>query len=219
MKKPLPDYYAILGISKTASEEEIKKAYRDLCKTHHPDKGGDPEKMKEINISYDILSNPEKRKQYDDPLTDPQFNPFDQGSNPFNFNGNPFGGINLEDILGNLHGFRFETNFGNQHRTMMLHQQIVVPFLTAIEGGEISVKIHQLGKTIKFNMPALENSTAEFKIRIEGSQNNQILLTLTVHAELPKDLKPSQLAKLKEALSPVVEDESKTSGGAETTTP
>jgi len=61
----MKDYYKILGVSKNASQEEIKKAYYRLAHKYHPDKGGDPEKFKEINEAYQILSDPEKRKQYD----------------------------------------------------------------------------------------------------------------------------------------------------------
>ncbi len=60
------DYYNILGISKGASADEIKKAYRTLAHQHHPDKsGGDEAKFKEINEAYQVLSNPQKRQQYD----------------------------------------------------------------------------------------------------------------------------------------------------------
>jgi len=59
------DYYQILGISKNASSEEIKKAYRKLAHQYHPDKGGDEKKFKEINEAYQILSNKEKKEQYD----------------------------------------------------------------------------------------------------------------------------------------------------------
>jgi len=59
------DYYKILGVSPQASQEEIRKAYYRLAHKYHPDKGGDPEKFKEINEAYQVLSDPEKRKQYD----------------------------------------------------------------------------------------------------------------------------------------------------------
>lgn len=59
------DYYSILGVNKGSSQEDIKKSYRKLAIQHHPDKGGDPEVFKEINQAYDVLSNEEKRKEYD----------------------------------------------------------------------------------------------------------------------------------------------------------
>jgi len=60
------DYYEVLGVSKTATEEEIKKAYRKLAHQHHPDKsGGDEKKFKEASEAYQVLSNKEKRAQYD----------------------------------------------------------------------------------------------------------------------------------------------------------
>src|SRR5680860_1084081 len=60
------DYYEILGINKSASADEIKKAFRKAAIKHHPDKeGGDEAKFKEINEAYEILSNPDKRQRYD----------------------------------------------------------------------------------------------------------------------------------------------------------
>ena len=62
----MKDYYSILGIQKTASEEEVKKAYRTLAHKHHPDKaGGNEAKFKEINEAYQVLSDKNKRAQYD----------------------------------------------------------------------------------------------------------------------------------------------------------
>ncbi len=59
------DYYQILGLSREASQDEIKRAYRRLAHKYHPDKGGDGEKFKEISEAYQILGNPEKKDQYD----------------------------------------------------------------------------------------------------------------------------------------------------------
>jgi len=59
------DYYQILGISREASQDEIKKAYRKLAHKYHPDKGGDEKKFKEINEAYQVLSDKEKKAQYD----------------------------------------------------------------------------------------------------------------------------------------------------------
>lgn len=59
-------YYEILGVSPSATPDELKKAHRKLALQHHPDKGGDSEKFKEINEAYDVLKDPEKRKIYDE---------------------------------------------------------------------------------------------------------------------------------------------------------
>ena len=62
---PTANYYDILGVKKDASSDEIKKAFRKLARKHHPDAGGDEEKFKEINEAYEVLSDSEKRSQYD----------------------------------------------------------------------------------------------------------------------------------------------------------
>lgn len=107
MKK---DYYKILGVPKNASQEEIKKAYYELAHKYHPDKGGDPEKFKEINEAYRVLADPEKRKQYDQyghVFEEAPFQP--EGTEwfwarPFDFDFD-FGFGDLEDIIGEFFGF------------------------------------------------------------------------------------------------------------------
>lgn len=59
------DYYKVLGVAKNASSDEIKRAYRRLAQEHHPDKGGNQEKFKEVNEAYQVLSDPQKKGQYD----------------------------------------------------------------------------------------------------------------------------------------------------------
>jgi len=59
------DYYEVLGVKKNCTEVELKKAYRGLVKLHHPDKGGDEDIFKSISEAYDVLSNSEKRNNYD----------------------------------------------------------------------------------------------------------------------------------------------------------
>src|SRR5687768_1548112 len=64
------DYYKILGVSKTASEDDIRKAFRKLARQYHPDvaktKAGAEDKFKEVNEAYEVLSDPQKRKKYDE---------------------------------------------------------------------------------------------------------------------------------------------------------
>jgi len=112
----MKDYYKILGVSRNASQEEIKKAYYRLAHKYHPDKGGDPEKFKEINKAYQILSDPEKRRQYDmygqvfegaqaGPQTDFEWfwkSPFSAGFE------------DLEDLLKDFFGFGFDFEFSRK---------------------------------------------------------------------------------------------------------
>merc|ERR1719183_1260219 len=58
-------FYKLLEVDKNANDAEIKKAYRKLAVKHHPDKGGDPEKFKEITRAYEVLSDSDKRSKYD----------------------------------------------------------------------------------------------------------------------------------------------------------
>ncbi|MGM0438853.1 MAG: molecular chaperone DnaJ [Patescibacteria group bacterium] len=103
------DYYDILGVSKDASQEEIKKAYRKKAHKHHPDKGGDEEKFKKINEAYQVLSDEKKRKQYD------QFGKqgakgragFNGGGFQGNFQGANFNAEDLGDIFGEFFGGGF----------------------------------------------------------------------------------------------------------------
>ncbi|KAK1311010.1 hypothetical protein QJS10_CPA08g00036 [Acorus calamus] len=93
-------YYEILGVSKTASQDDLKKAYRKAAIKNHPDKGGDPEKFKELAQAYEVLSDPEKREIYDQYGEDALKEGMGGGGgghDPFDifqsfFGGSPFGG-------------------------------------------------------------------------------------------------------------------------------
>ena len=88
MKK---NYYDILGVSKNASQDEIKKAFRSLSKKYHPDKnGGDDSKFKEINEAYDTLGDETKRKQYDNPNPFGDFGGFGSNGGGFSWWGNAY---------------------------------------------------------------------------------------------------------------------------------
>lgn len=109
----MKNYYEILGVSRNASPEEIKKAYYKLAHRYHPDKnGGDEKRFKEINEAYQVLSNAEKRKQYD-VFGQESGIPGGFSSEGFNwFWGTPgvefgFGFENLEDIMGEIFGQDF----------------------------------------------------------------------------------------------------------------
>ena len=90
-----PDYYKTLGVSKDATADEIKKAFRKKARENHPDAGGDEEKFKDINEAYEVLSDDKKRQLYD------QYGTADANQVPFNWGG--FGGsggttVNFSDF-------------------------------------------------------------------------------------------------------------------------
>src|ERR1700689_4100862 len=104
------DYYEVLGVSKDASADEIKKAFRRAAVEHHPDRGGDETKFKEINEAYEVLKDTDKRKRYDQfghaGVGGASGNPFagggfgQQGQN-INFD---FGDLGLGDIFSSFFG-------------------------------------------------------------------------------------------------------------------
>ncbi len=112
---PTANYYDILGVKKTASADEIKKAFRKLARKHHPDAGGEEEKFKEINEAYETLSDKEKREAYD------QYGQYFGGNVPPGYKPGPgdgFGGpqgsaytqtVNMGDLgdLGDIFGSVF----------------------------------------------------------------------------------------------------------------
>jgi len=94
---PSPNYYDILGVSEDASETEIKKAFRGLSLKHHPDRGGDAERFKEVGEAYETLSDPGRRSSYDRELR------FGGGG----------GGIDLADLFGGGGGGGIHNIFQN----------------------------------------------------------------------------------------------------------
>ena len=127
----MKDFYKILGISSDSDADTIKKTYRKLSLEHHPDRGGDGEKFKEINEAYDTLGDNEKKQRYD-MMNNGGNIPFPPGSVPF-----PFGGPNgaqMNDIFGMM--------FGGGHMPNNF------PFPPNVSGG---VKIFHNGIPININ--------------------------------------------------------------------
>lgn len=147
------DYYEVLGVSKTATDEEIKRAFRKLAKQYHPDinkEAGAEEKFKEIGEAYSVLSDPTKRRQYDQ-FGHAAFQNGGGNAGGAGFQGFNMGDIDLDDILSDLFGGGF-SGFGNfgrgrssQNRASKGQDIRVVLNLTfeeAIFGCEKDVKLN-----------------------------------------------------------------------------
>ena len=147
----MADHYQTLGVAKNASPDDIKKAYRKLASQHHPDKGGDTAKFQEIQIAYDILSDPQKRQQYDNPM--PQGNPFGgfPGGAPGGFNFN-FNGTDFNDIFGQV--------FQQHHQRQQNQQQsfrtsVHITLEQSYSGGAMQLKLqtHNQVHAVNIDIP------------------------------------------------------------------
>jgi molecular chaperone DnaJ len=146
-----PDYYKILGVGKNASEAEIKKSYRKLARRYHPDRNqGDKaaeERFKEISQANDVLSDPEKRKQYDRGT-----GPLGGFGMPGGFDPSSFGG-GFSDILSNLFGGGAQGGAGGRGGTRQsgvrrpaqrgrdLETEVTLTFDQAVGGAQIPLAV------------------------------------------------------------------------------
>lgn len=165
----MKDYYEILGVARSASKEDIKKAYRKLAHQYHPDKkGGDEKKFKEVNEAYQVLSNDEKRAQYD------QFGRV--GDNNMG-GGWDFGSFNgFEDMdMGDI----FESFFGRgggfggaqgRRRGRDISIDIEIPFSESVFGTERRVLIRKRATCDTCSGTGKEEGSAEITCsRCHGS--------------------------------------------------
>lgn len=153
------DYYGVLGVSKTASEDEIKRAFRKKAHSHHPDKGGDAEEFKKINEAYQVLSDKGKRQQYDAYGSagvggsggggQGGYSDFDFGG--FNFNGGGFGDI-------------FSDMFGAAMSHVQAEVQISVP--QAVLGDSIELRVGN--EKVRLDVPAGAQDGTQVVFRGKG---------------------------------------------------
>ena len=147
----MKDYYEILGVTKTASEEEIKKAFRSLAHKYHPDKkGGDEKKFKEVSEAYAVLSDKKKRAEYDTygrtfSSGGPQggFGGFDFSNFGPGFEG--FQGQGVEFDLGDIFGEFFGSGNRRTRRGRDISIDIELTFRESIFGTERRVLIAKTG--------------------------------------------------------------------------
>jgi len=151
---PSKDYYAILGVSKTATADDIKKAFRRLAHEHHPDKGGDQQKFKDINEAYQIVGDADKRAKYDQ-YGSAAFDP-NSGFGGFGGQGGAggFGGfegmnVNFEDFgdLGDILGGMFGMGGGGKGRGPKrgadIETEVVLDFLETVKGAKRVISLYK----------------------------------------------------------------------------
>lgn len=209
------DYYEVLGVERTADENAIKKAYRKLAKQYHPDTNkGNPqaeEKFKEATEAYAVLSDPQKRKQYD------QFG-FETDNPDGSYQEYHFEDGDIDEILKNMFGGSFggfhtggfrSSGFGDRtfhsngfHRDFRsgqtvqngadLHAEINIGFLEAAKGCEKTIQLTEADgqrKSLKVLIPAGIDTGKSIRLRGKGMPGNgggragDLLLKVNVNAD------------------------------------
>jgi DnaJ-class molecular chaperone len=206
------DYYATLGVSRTASSEEIQKAYRKMARKYHPDMNPDDatakKKFQEVQAAYDVLSDPDKRKRYDQFGSD--YESVGAGGGPRNWRYTTTTGpqtfpFDMEELFG---GGRPDTEGGSfadlfkqfsrgrggrreprASRGADLKHELTVPFATSVLGGEAALTLRRASgevETIRVKIPAGIEDGKKIRLRGQGEPGigeapaGDILLTVHV---------------------------------------
>ncbi len=193
------DYYEVLGVSRNASESDVKKAYRKLARQYHPDRNpGDKQaeaRFKEVQEAYDILNDKAKRAQYDRfgfaGLGGGGQGPFRaEGGGPGGFE---FQGVNpedLESILGAFGGGGFGEMFGRRARgrgraarpPASVEAEVAIPFLTAALSGTVSLNVD--GRAIDVRVPVGVEEGKKLRLAGQGPSGGDLLVRIKIEPHL-----------------------------------
>lgn len=173
----MPDHYATLGVARTATADEIKRAFRKLASQHHPDKGGDTKKFQEIQAAYDTLGDVAKRAQYDNPQ--PQFAGMPGGAQ-----------FNMGDIFAQMFGGH--PGFGGQHpRRNHMRMSLWITLKDVSTGGnrQVAVGSPQGQATIEIDVPQGINDgdMVQYQGLAPGGQDLVIEFRVHPHPQFRRD--------------------------------
>lgn len=169
----MTDYYATLGVSRTASQDEIKRAFRKLASQHHPDKGGDTVRFQEIQAAYDVLGDANKRANYDQPR--PQFGGF-----------NGFGDgvhVNINDIFGQMFGGA--AGFAQHPRRNHLRLNLWIRLSDVAQGGRKTVAVNsaQGSQTVEIDIPLGLNDGDNVQYPGIGPGGQDLVISFRIHPD------------------------------------
>lgn len=188
------DLYEVLGVAKTASVDEIRKAYRKLARKHHPDVNPNDAKaadrFKEISFANEVLSDEKKRKLYDefgragleagfDPEQARAYKRWSEGSRRSPYHEGFSSEIDLEDLLGGIYGGRggggFSAGFGfggrGPRRGGDAEAEVTIDFLDAVRGGKVSLRIDD--KTIEVTVPPGADDGTRIRLAGQGAPGRE----------------------------------------------
>lgn len=179
------DHYQTLGVDKNATPDEIKKAYRKLASVHHPDKGGDTQHFQKIQSAYDTLSDPQKRRDYDNP------SPFARGQGfpgGFQFN---FGG-DINDIFSQMFGN--ENPFHRPFSRQVFRTKVTVSLNEAYTGGNHTLKMQTPNGMKVLNIEIPKGVETGNQLRYDNViDNGSLIIEFYVSPDLRFDRKGSDL--------------------------
>jgi len=188
------NYYDILGVAKDAPQDDIKKAYRKLAHQHHPDRGGDEAQFKKVSEAYSVLSNAEKRRQYD------MFGA--SGTGGFGGGQGGFGGAqwsgnfeDLNDMFGGGLGDIFEQMFGGAYGGARTHSRRMARVLVSISLQEafsgvtkdLQVEMNGERKKVSVAIPAGIDDGQTMKVeRALGEEDLYVQVRVTPHKDFAR---------------------------------
>lgn len=175
----MPDHYAALGVARTATQDEIKRAFRKLASQHHPDKGGDTQKFQEIQAAYDTLGDVAKRRAYDSPQ--PQFS-----GQPGGFGAQ----FNMNDIFAQMFGQH--PGFAGHHpRRNHMRMSLWITLRDVLTGGHRQVAVGSTAgqSTIEIDVPVGINDgdMVQYQGLAPGGQDLVIEFRIHPHPQFRRD--------------------------------